>query len=282
MASSNKRVKYEYAYDDRSEVSSTEEDSYDDSEYTPNKHSIKRSSSRTSRKPKCFTKNALLARENRLKKKIYITNLENDVASLRNENKKLSKIVDNQSYLITDLKKQLRYFKSVVANSSDISKLIRSIHQNTGMCVSSSLDKKLSLKNVCVPKLEIPIARKTAHPWDEEPSYPSYPTPESKDLCPSLGLKEEEWDNIASDVKFEFPIDFTEDKLLDAFSDNFLEAKPIDALGEHNYTTSPSKVEPSDDSLVDDVGVCLHVSKHRLSLEFCSSCSDNATQSWLD
>ncbi|XP_023311008.1 uncharacterized protein LOC108917767 [Anoplophora glabripennis] len=270
---SNKRMKYVYD----NEGTTSEEESCEDVDYMPN------NKSRAGRKPKCFSKNALLARENRLKKKIYITNLENDVTSLKKENKKLASVVDNQSFLIADLKRQLRYFKSVVANSSDISTLIRNIHQNTGMSVSSSLDKNLSLKNVCVPKPKQPIARKTAHPWDET-NYPSYPTPESNYLSSPDALRGDELTEMLNDIPLDFPIDIKEHELMDSFDfkDN-IEINPSDTLSEHNYytTTIPKEVLYNDDG-IDDVGVCLHVSKHRLSLEFCPTCSENAARSWLE
>lgn len=291
MVSNNKRMKYAY----ENEITTSEEESCEDTDYMPN-NKVSRRQTRNSkyssklpdfqnefsnkkynprargRKPKCFTKNALLARENRLKKKIYIENLENNVASLRNENVKLTTVVDNQSFLIADLKKQLKYFKSIIANSNDISRLIRNIHQSTGMSVSSSLDKNLSLKNICVPKLTLPVARKTAHPW-EEPNYPSYPTPESSLSSPDA-LKEDEFSEILNDITLDFPIDIPEDELMDVFKDEALETEATKALSEHDYTsTIPDG---------DDVGVCLHVSKHRVSLEFCASCSENAAQSWLN
>lgn len=294
MVSNNKRMKYEYE-----DVSTSDEESCEDTDYVPhikvsrrstrnckystvlpdfqNEHSNKNCNPR-GRKPKCFTKNALLARENRLKKKIYIENLENDVTSLRTENKTLTTVVDNQSFLITDLKKQLKYFKSIIANSSDISKLVRNIHQSTGMSVSSSLDKNLSLKNVCVPKHKLPIARKTAHPW-EETNYPSYPTPESNYLSSPDALRGDELTEILNNIPPDFPIDIPEDELMNsfAFRDDNLEAESTKTLSEHNYTlTMPEDLQSSD-----DVGVCLHVSKHKVSLEFCSSCSENAAQSWL-
>lgn len=88
---------------------------------------------RPKRQPKCFSRNALMARENRLKKKMYIENLEREVLCLKADNKKMNGVVENQSFLIAELRKEIKYLKSVLANSADISRLIRNINQNTGM-----------------------------------------------------------------------------------------------------------------------------------------------------
>ncbi|KAK9730781.1 Basic region leucine zipper [Popillia japonica] len=84
------------------------------------------------RQPKCFTKNAVMARQNRLRKKKYVQDLESQVSKLKHENKSLSSILNNQSKLIVELRRELKYTKSVLANSSDISKLLRLINNNTG------------------------------------------------------------------------------------------------------------------------------------------------------
>ncbi|KAJ8937453.1 hypothetical protein NQ314_011842 [Rhamnusium bicolor] len=129
---------------------------------------------------------------------------------------------------------------------------------------------------------KLPIPRKTAHPWEENNRYPNYPTPESNCLSsPDHGLSDELTTDLLNDIPLNFPIDIPENELLNSFlfeEEKFNDKPPI-TLEEHNYNAT----EQSDDiNLEDDVGVCLHVSKHRLSLEFCSSCSENATQSWLN
>lgn len=96
------------------------------------KKSMDGAEKRPKRQPKCFSRNALMARENRLKKKMYIENLEREVLCLKADNKKMNGVVENQSFLIAELRKEIKYLKSVLANSADISRLIRNINQNTG------------------------------------------------------------------------------------------------------------------------------------------------------
>ncbi|XP_049820184.1 uncharacterized protein LOC109594424 [Aethina tumida] len=266
--------RFRYVSDD---MSSSDEDF--DAEYSPSSSQKENSSCNgyrrnPTRKPKVFSKNAMMARENRLKKKLYLESLENDLTKAREENKKLSTVVDNQSFLIADLKKQIKYLKSVVANSNDLGKLIRNIHHSTGMSVSTSLDKTLSLNSQYVPKRSPPIARKTAHPWDELDQHPNCMTPESIENSPPVdyGLSDDfSLDFLNSDVPLGMPTDLS---CQDMF--NSLEDTNENTLKEHDYVQNPTLEEDDDD----DVGVCLHVSKHRVSLEFCSTCSDNAQLAW--
>lgn len=237
---------------------------------------------RPTRQPKCFSKNAMMARENRLKKKMYIESLEKEVAALKAENKKIASLLENQSFLISDLRKEIRYLKSILANSADISKLIRSIHQNTGMSVSTSLDHSLTLKQSPVSKQSSTFEKKTpmVTTWDENSTslpgseqeaqvaednidmlldddvlrHPENLLNESSDILP-LG------DN---DYDFSLPFPMQEDR------------EQVD-LKDHSYSI---KKEDDEKSSSDDVGVCLHVSNHRVSLEFCPTCSENAANNW--
>lgn len=281
MVSNPKRMKYVDDIDYKG-ATSTEDESCDD-DYSPNrtvrsksKFVVNPSSSlydfqqcsqtRRGRKPKCFSKNALLARENRLKKKAYLAQLESSVESLKKENKKLSTVVDDQSYLIAELKKEMKYLKSVIANSSDISRLIRNINQSSGMSVSSSLDENLSLNNVYVTKQKEPVSRKVAHPWDETASNICNLTPNAS---PDQGLSDDFDNEFFNDLNFELGLDIPETDLL---SDIFGKSEQLNSFEDHTYTLK-NQIEGE---IFDDVGVCLHVSKHHVSLEFCSSCSEKA------
>ncbi|VEN40048.1 unnamed protein product [Callosobruchus maculatus] len=269
MVSKGKRNKYELSSSEDESI----EDHCDDPGYVPNMD-IK-TTTRTStrgRKPKCFTKNAMMARENRLKKKMYISKLEQDVDLLRKENKNLTAVVDNQSMLISDLRKEVKYLKSVIANSSDIGCLIRAINQNTSLPLRTSLDKKLCQPTGHTPNPIQTVEKQIMHPWEEKPVYPCYPTPEddSHSLCSEQKID----DTLTSDLfDLEFPIEMPDEDLL---KDLTFDEKNVPMMDEHNYTNNNDK----DSVEEDNVGVCLHVNKHRVSLEFCPTCSENASQVW--
>lgn len=218
----------------------------------------KLSQNRPKRKPTCFSKNALMARENRLKKKIYVSNLERSVANLRKDNKKFSLIIDNQSSLILDLKKEIKYLKSVIANSSDISTLIRNIHHSSGMSVSSSLDENLSLKNSYIPK---PQHRVSLDTLQGDPSESPLSLVD-EDFYGELFKNDLELNLAKHEVLNDFLLEPEDEKII--------------TNDDHNYTLTN---EPHNQS--DDVGVCLHVSKHHVSLEFCSACSEKALKTWV-
>lgn len=254
------------------------------------------------RTPKCFSKNALMARENRLKKKMYITTLENQVSALKNDNKKLSHTVDCQAETIEEMKKEVKYLKSILANSEGIGKLLQAINSSTGMAVSSSITSEVKpasrlgnsspIAERTVPKIKTPkedSLRKvkggfdiTRHPWEEDnliKPYETYPTPESSDSY--YGSPEfEELNSEGLLLDMDLPIEMNNDELLDMIDEKALESPIILPVQASNYHSLPVKSEINVKQEDVDVGVCLHLSKNQVSLEFCPSCSDKALQSW--
>ncbi|XP_044766411.1 uncharacterized protein LOC123322537 isoform X2 [Coccinella septempunctata] len=118
---------------------------------------------KSNRKPKCFSKNAEMARQNRLKKKIHLAKLEKKVEILKKEKNDLTNIIDRQSTMLYDLKKEVRYLKGVLANSSDIRTLVKNIHATTGLPVSSSLDSSLKDPITCLM-----LTMTYFHTWKQE------------------------------------------------------------------------------------------------------------------
>lgn len=91
-------------------------------------------------------KNAIAARENRQKKKNYLQNLEKDTAKLREENTLLKSQAKEQRCAIERLAEEVEYLKSVIANQSTISLLLKNITSTPGISFSSSLVSNPSLK----------------------------------------------------------------------------------------------------------------------------------------
>ncbi|XP_072382983.1 uncharacterized protein [Diabrotica undecimpunctata] len=242
MVSTGKRLPYVSI-----KMSSSDDESSEELDYQNENIVCGETDAISRRKPRCLSKNAQMARENRLRKKLYLNKLEREVLSLRNDNKKLNSILKNQSLIIKDLKQEKKYLNSVIANSGDIKNLIRNIHTSTGMSVSSSLDKNLSLNNVYVPK-----------PTESTDSIEDFPSFDCLLSDPNLNM------DIYGDIT-QHPLHFPDD----LFQIN----SPTSSLEDHNYTTQDVHEN-------DDAGVCLHVSKHRVSLEFCSKCSETAGKSW--
>lgn len=211
------------------------------------------------RKNTCNSKNAINARENRLKKKMYIQNLEKNVEKYRTKNKQLTLLLENQSNLLADMKKEVQYFKSIVANNKDITRLLKCINQNTGLPVTTSLNKKLSIEK--------------SHPWEDEQL--SFNLLENGEF---LNDHELNLPLIDSPFQFEEPTNLPTDIFEMSNDATTLFNQDINILNdEHNYNATSPESSVSDDL---GVGVCLHISNHKLSLEFCSTCSENASSAW--
>lgn len=84
-------------------------------------------------------RNAIAARENRQKKKKYVEGLENDVAKLKEENKTLKTRNESMSKMVIKLSDEVKYLRSVLANESTISLLLKSVAATPGISLTSSL-----------------------------------------------------------------------------------------------------------------------------------------------
>ena len=84
-------------------------------------------------------KNAIAARENRQKKKNYLQNLEKEAAKLREENTWLKNQAKEQQITVEKFAEEVDYLKSVIANQSTISLLLKNISNTPGISFSSSL-----------------------------------------------------------------------------------------------------------------------------------------------
>ncbi|XP_024086433.1 uncharacterized protein LOC106667689 isoform X1 [Cimex lectularius] len=77
---------------------------------------------------KCLNKNAVMARQNRLRKKLYLENLEEEVESLREENRRLKSHSKKDKKSIKKLTDEVKYLRSLVSNRTDIWKILNSLN----------------------------------------------------------------------------------------------------------------------------------------------------------
>ena len=193
-----------------------------------------------------LSKNAILARENRLKKKRYINGLEQSLATTKKENEVLIGKVKERDETIEQLNKEINYFKSVLANVREISSLINTIKGepsfSCGMPISTSLDaplaKKMKLERVSESSSEL----SSIHEEDDNNWMPLSPLPAT-------------------------PLDADSLDFLSNFSE-----EDMNLFGDSSPTTLGSFQPPA--------GVCLHVYNKKLSLEFCPSCATRAQEKW--
>jgi len=74
-----------------------------------------------------MSKNAILARENREKKKQYIHGLERTVRDLSVKNKKLIRTCKSMHSTVTGLRREVNYLRGVIENQSELARLLKPI-----------------------------------------------------------------------------------------------------------------------------------------------------------
>lgn len=210
-----------------------------------------------------LSKNALLARENRLKKKRYIHGLEENLSNARRENEHLVEKLKEKDDTIEKLQKEIEYFKSILANVQEISSLINTIKQESPIPISTSLSVST-----------YPLKRGAAQ---FPASYVSKKMKLSRTSESSSGTSAvfDEDDYGEDDWMPQSPMCSTQldAESLDVLS-NFSE-EDINLFGDDKVIPEPSRQIPSLQA-----GVCLHVFNKKMSLEFCASCASRAQEKW--
>ena len=95
---------------------------------------------------KCKSKSAIAAKENREKKKKYISTLESSVKGLASENKTLKSQVGQLDDEVEKLRLEVDYLKSVLANQSTLSRLLDNIPGVTSVSLRSNEDSCCQVK----------------------------------------------------------------------------------------------------------------------------------------
>lgn len=265
-------------------------DSEDDCDYQPSNkrtRTITNASSnngiqrRPTRVPnmKISNRNALLARENRKRKKEMMDNLEKTVGDLQMQNKKLLKMVKLKDTKTTKMEQEIRYLKSVIANRTEIVNVLKSLPKFPQKTVKS--DKKIKDET-----LHHSGGSETAscETFDDNGSVkvidPFLPMIiddfHSTDFKSDLDVPTE-WDEILRNP-FNSSTDFSDIPKLDDIGILSPASSPMSEIStEHNYFEKSSLM--SNDL---GAGVCVHINSGRVSLEFCSTCHYNATNTWIE
>ncbi|KAM7361365.1 uncharacterized protein ACRADG_011491 isoform 2-T2 [Cochliomyia hominivorax] len=78
--------------------------------------------------PNVYNRNALLARENRRKKKLYLEALEKELQMARKTNRALVKALKRQIKITKRIEQEKKYFEGLIANRSEILSLINALN----------------------------------------------------------------------------------------------------------------------------------------------------------
>ncbi|KAL8608021.1 hypothetical protein ACOMHN_023837 [Nucella lapillus] len=92
-------------------------------------------------------RNAEMARENRVKKKVYVENLEQEVRSGQKQIVQLKLQASKAEGERDSLAEEVQYLRSVLANQSLLARLLRNIPEVTGAALSSSMVRKRGAKS---------------------------------------------------------------------------------------------------------------------------------------
>ncbi|RZF37741.1 hypothetical protein LSTR_LSTR005780 [Laodelphax striatellus] len=238
--------------------SSSASDQDDDDDFTTDSRSQKSRRSRA----KCFSKNAINARKNRMKKKQYVSNLEDDIKSLKTLKKALTHELNSKCDEIASLKNEVKYLRSIIANNSQIGSLLKRICTNDSIEIRSSVLQENSLQQ---PSSDSVCVKGTVNENVIPISTDNFDIP--------TGL-----DSISETDAL---LDSNLDILLDAnLSSTAAPALDLPEMEEFLRCETPSKYLESLGDIQSDYGVCLHVGRNRISLEFCAACNENASNNW--
>lgn len=210
-------------------------------------------------KKHCTNRNALMARRNRIKKKMYVEKLENTIQELRDNFKSMQKQIHEQNEVIAQVTKENQYLRNVITNSSGLRQILQGVRL-AGL--ANPVDSSTSLRNKPVspntnldPKGTDPFLNDCSDlfsgfdvdSFTDLLSLPVHVTENSpsEDACPSSTT----CDSLSND-KWELP-----------------ELKPI--IPVHDYSSNPQ------------VGLCVHIINNTLSVEFCETCNENAYSNLL-
>lgn len=226
--------------------------------------------------PKVTNRNAMLARENRQKKKDLLDQLEIANNAMSSDIKKMRKEMKIKDATIQQLEQERNYLKSIIANKTEILSVFKAV-QRAGIApmTSSSLAyvKTTAINNNNINK---PLGGFSG--FSPCSGYESAPSVRSTNDDDGTVLN-----SPVSDLINQTLNEFLDDEPLISGYDGLLN-EPLeiplleDELStlEHNYNKSSiSKAKPS-------AGICVHICDSRISLELCSRCSYNADNAWME
>lgn len=218
---------------------------------TTQNQQIKKIMRNPTRRPnlKITNRNALLARENRKRKKEMMETMQQELNDIHEENRRLRKSLKVRNMKISSLENERNYLKSVLANKTEIMSILKSLPKQPN---SSSLNfVKTEVK-------EEKSSRAGSYTSSlEDNDYGSV-------LTDDPYLLQDNTNSFFTDYK-SIGEDCWDSPFSDALITDFPQMSP---KSEHNYC-SINEESPT-------AGVCLHINGGQLSLEFCHRCHKNA------
>jgi hypothetical protein len=201
--------------------------------------------------PTIKNRNAILARENRKRKKQIMAQLELETDQLKTENRQLRKSLKFKDSKIVTLENEINYLKSILANKSEIISVLRSLPKD--------LPKNSSAFNWIKTEVK------------EEPEDRTFSCSSEVSTCDGKKVNDAYPQDLIQN-SFSL-IDYTLTEEWETFKSP-LEDSLEEVIGEHNYFDKHNVTSTA------APGICVHVSNKKISLEFCASCHQNASNAW--
>ena len=231
------------------------------------------------------SKNAIAARENRQKKKMYTSNLEDQVSTLQKENESLNSECIESKRIVAKLQREVQYYRSIIENQSTLSSVLQNVLKTPGVKISSSflsfdkgrseafskrqlqsdIQKVKNKNNNACKKRKISKSPFSDMDSDKLDTFSGDKSHSSNESSLKSGFFWTEEESFIDDNSIEFSsnnfrcggVEVTQDSTSDE------ELANTKALFDHPKTRNQD-------------GICLHVSGKNVSLEFCTHCSSQA------
>ncbi|XP_059155617.1 uncharacterized protein LOC131940805 [Physella acuta] len=237
------------------------------------------------------SKNAMAARDNRLKKKKYVADLEETVSNLRKDNAYLKKENENCKSCVKSLETEVSYLKSVIANQTTLSAILNNVLKTPGIKLSSSFTannsavkkevnnshtlKRKSYNNNAVDQVPAKKIKNAAYSLRSSKkeisvnhSYDTASMSHDRPTCQKLKQQ--------IDMKFNKRDKIKNKSCKKDLDEYFLNVEDVsDSESDSSLKSLNSNPKQQLDSNVSP-GICFHVSGNNVSLEFCSLCSSRA------
>ncbi|CAG5136079.1 unnamed protein product [Candidula unifasciata] len=225
------------------------------------------------------SKNAVAARDNRLKKKKYVEDLEKTVSNLQVENECLREQSKKNSHTLGVLQNEVSYLRKVIANQSTLSAILKNVMKTPGITLTTSFKNAASYNSSEEDKLhsDLSSCNKNGNNNKKDRSCKKkdihcVDTPEQVDSVFDLKSASSTNSRRASKRNVKGKMMHTQSQKKEAVAQE--NKQPADV------TKNNETFEDSDASHIsmDNIhgGICLHVSGHNVSLEFCPLCNKNA------
>ncbi|XP_037024915.1 uncharacterized protein LOC119066509 [Bradysia coprophila] len=229
--------------------------------------------------PNVQNRNALMARENRRRKKEHVKVLEDQLEQKAQEIRCLRKILKQKDRTVKKLEHETLYLRSTIANKTDIMALLKTIRGNKLPLTSSALsfvaeDEQKDRRLTGSVSSQSP-ATSTATSFGEDEKENDYDLGFGQSTIDDNCLAMGDWRSLLNsddDVK-SIP------QLSTASDTQSLVNSEHNYYQQHTNWTSETDERCGKDA---GPGICLHLSGGRVSLEFCAACHSSSQNAWIE